>query len=204
MNSLSQTNRQSGAALITALIILLFMMIIGTAGMEQTVTEEKMITNFRDRTMALNAADSTLRASEAWLKSQKLTPEPKTTTSCTTTARPMCGATTGYTVWDDNQLVAITDNWGTKTWDWWKTNGIVYRGSGTAPSTLGDKVAGQPVSAIEFRSFNSPNSKGIASTLNPDDASQGKGWHYYNVMGAGTGYRAETMAVIETTLKKLF
>jgi type IV pilus assembly protein PilX len=62
------TNRpatQRGAVLITALVILFILTLLGVAGMQSTVLEERMAGNYRDRQVAFEAAEAALRAGEA-------------------------------------------------------------------------------------------------------------------------------------------
>lgn len=63
--NLARNNRhQRGAALIVGLIMLLLLTLIGVAGMRDTLLQEKMAGNMRDRELALQAAESALRAAE--------------------------------------------------------------------------------------------------------------------------------------------
>ncbi len=55
---------QRGAALVISLIMLLVMTLIGITGMQTTVLEEKMAGNFKDKNVALQAAESALRDAE--------------------------------------------------------------------------------------------------------------------------------------------
>ena len=57
--------RQRGAVLITALVILFVLTLLGVAGMQNTVLEERMAGNYRDRQVAFEAAEAALRAGEA-------------------------------------------------------------------------------------------------------------------------------------------
>lgn len=200
MQKVTYSKHQEGATLIAALIILLVMTMIGVAGMDETIVEQRMVLNFRDRTMALNASESSLRASESWLGAQTLKPTPQTTATCSTP--PLCGGT-GYAVWADDVLVSSSGSWAAQDWNWWVANTVEYHGSATLTSRLGS-VEAQPRSVIEFREFNAVSDSGIASNLNAEKSMQGVGWHFYNIMGAGTGHRAETVAVIESTFKKWF
>jgi type IV pilus assembly protein PilX len=61
------SRHQRGAALIVGLIMLLLLTLIGVAGMRDTLLQEKMAGNMRDREIALQAAESALRAAEAQL-----------------------------------------------------------------------------------------------------------------------------------------
>lgn len=58
---------QRGAALIVGLIMLLLLTLIGVAGMRDTLLQEKMAGSMRDREVALQAAESALRAAETEL-----------------------------------------------------------------------------------------------------------------------------------------
>ncbi len=59
--------RQQGAALIVGMIMLLLLTLIGVAGMRDTLLQEKMAANMRDRDVALQAAETALRAAELTL-----------------------------------------------------------------------------------------------------------------------------------------
>lgn len=61
-------NRQTGAALIISLIILLLLTIIGVTGMKTTVLEERMAGNMRDKELAFEAAEAALREAEAFME----------------------------------------------------------------------------------------------------------------------------------------
>ena len=56
---------QRGAVLIVALVMLLVLTVLGTASIRDTTMEERMAGNFRDRTAALEAAETALRTGEA-------------------------------------------------------------------------------------------------------------------------------------------
>ena len=55
---------QRGAVLIVALVLLLVLTILGTAGIRDTTMEERMAGNFRDYSAALEAAETALRIGE--------------------------------------------------------------------------------------------------------------------------------------------
>lgn len=58
---------QGGAALAVSLVMLLLMTMIGLAGMQSTVLEERMTGNLRDRDLAFKAAESALQNAESLL-----------------------------------------------------------------------------------------------------------------------------------------
>lgn len=61
-------NQQQGAALIVSLIMLLLLTLIGVAGMQNTLLQERMVGSMRDRQMAQQAAEAALRYAEAQIK----------------------------------------------------------------------------------------------------------------------------------------
>jgi len=56
---------QQGAVLITALMLLVVLTLLGLAGMQSTILEERMAGNYRDRQIAFEAAEAALRVGEA-------------------------------------------------------------------------------------------------------------------------------------------
>lgn len=58
---------QSGAVLIVSLIMLLLLTMIGVTSMQTTSLEERMAGNMRDKNLAFQAAETTLRVAEATL-----------------------------------------------------------------------------------------------------------------------------------------
>jgi len=60
---------QRGAVLIVALVLLLVLTVLGTAGIRDTAMEERMAGNFRDYSAALAAAEAALRAGELSVES---------------------------------------------------------------------------------------------------------------------------------------
>ena len=60
-------NRQRGAVLIVALVLLLVLTLLGTAGIRDTAMEERMAGNFRDHSAALESAETALRVAEGLL-----------------------------------------------------------------------------------------------------------------------------------------
>ena len=59
--------RENGAALFVSLVFLLILTVIGLAGMQSTALQEKMASHMRERNLAFQAAESALRAGEAYL-----------------------------------------------------------------------------------------------------------------------------------------
>ncbi len=78
---MNNMKKQQGVALIVSLVILLVLTIIGVQSMSTSVLEERMAGNYRDKKMAFEAAESALKAAEAFLNVQTENPVANNTAS---------------------------------------------------------------------------------------------------------------------------
>lgn len=67
MRPIGAVGRQTGAALVVALVLLLVITILGLSSMRGTSLQERMSANLRDRGLAFQAAEAALREAEASL-----------------------------------------------------------------------------------------------------------------------------------------
>ena len=63
-------HKQTGAALIISLLILLVMTLIGVTAMQTTTMEERMAGNMNDQNIALQATEAAIRTAEAYIETQ--------------------------------------------------------------------------------------------------------------------------------------
>lgn len=75
-------HKQQGMVLIVALIILMAMTILGVSSMTTTSLEERMAANTRDRHVAFQAAEATLREGERYVQGSAMNPA-SFNTACT-------------------------------------------------------------------------------------------------------------------------
>lgn len=69
MNSLRQLpQKQSGAVLVVALVVLIALTLIGVVSLQSTTMEERMAGNLRDLNLALQSTESTLREAEVTIE----------------------------------------------------------------------------------------------------------------------------------------
>jgi len=68
MKITTANNKQSGAALVVSLLILLVMTLIGVSSMQTSTMEEKMASNTREHQQAFEAAEAALRAAETHIE----------------------------------------------------------------------------------------------------------------------------------------
>ena len=181
-------NRQTGAALITGLILLIVMTMIGVTAMQTTALEERMAGNMRDQNLAFQAAEAGLRDAEALLDPTNLTDRPLT---CSTAP---CNCTTvSCKVWERNKYVA-TDF--TKQIDsWWTANGQELGTAGTQDIAETVQDPRYVIQELEFK----PDELGPPSynNINP-------GRQYYRITSRGKGGTDTATAVLETTYTRRF
>lgn len=106
---------ERGAALITALMLLLIMTLLSITAITTSTLQEKMAGNMRDQYMAQQAGDSILRDGESWIFRRAFKPVPS------------CTPDTNERVWDSS----CTDirNVATQPDSWWSTNGFTANSS---------------------------------------------------------------------------
>jgi type IV pilus assembly protein PilX len=68
MGTTSPSARQRGSALIVSLVMLLLLSLIGIAGMQTTILQDRMTGNLQDQELAFQAAEAALREAEDTLR----------------------------------------------------------------------------------------------------------------------------------------
>lgn len=194
---------QSGATLIVALVLLVIVTLLGAAGMRGTTLEMKMIASSRDRAMAFEAAESTLKEVE-----QALIANPPTLESMTTKFTANC--TNGfcfdgeYVATDPYQSCRIYSNGATDLTPFWareafwentNTHGVnadvkVADGANDAVRTISTRFM------VEFMCF-TLKEQGLKGTI--DDKESGDDFLIYmpiyriTAIAGGLGGRSEVM-----------
>jgi len=181
-------NRQNGAVLIIALVILIVLTILGVSSMQVATMEEIMAGNMKDCNQGFQAAEASIRDATEWISTRTTRPVADLTASNNIYSKD------AYT-WDRNAIrygaldstaVAITPVVGTCS-------------PGTKPpstSPLADLFA-LPCSVIEEHSF-------IPDDLDPDTAARGVGRYYYRITTQGFGGTDKSHPVLEAILFQRF
>jgi type IV pilus assembly protein PilX len=110
-----QRQAQQGVALVVALILLVIMTLLGLGAMRSVTLEEKMSANTFDRSLSFQAAESSLRETEALLNAPT-PPTPAAGSGCT---NGFCGA----------PAVGATPRWTDTAFAGWQTAAPVTSGS---------------------------------------------------------------------------
>lgn len=167
---------QTGAVLLTSLIMLVLMTVIGVTGMQTTTLEEKMAGNLRDQTLAFQASEAALREGEVWLGDPTRT-EP--------TAQGACGSGCNTTVY---RLNTYPDLFASAVW-----NGPAVR---TYAGSL-QMVATPPRYLIEYHSF-------IPDSLTTGQQSDEAGRVTFRTSARGTGGSDVAQALAQSTYTRRF
>jgi len=195
--------RQRGAALIVALIMLLLLTIIGVAGMRDNQLQEKMTGSSEDRAEAFQAAEAALRAGEAEVQGSNGT----YTGSCSVGTCYWDYQTNGYT---SSSLMRTTGRncsstnstcteaafWAQYAWTT-STNSKVYAGTGLT------EVASQPRYVIERlpQSYST-----VPSTLNANSSlgSSAKTIQDFLITARGTGRSSNAVVILQSMYRDYY
>lgn len=151
---------QRGAALITALVILVVLTVLGISAMRTSSLEEGIVGNLRDRDLAFQASETGLTAAENFLGA--------------TTTIPLPDAGGGSGVFLRNQFGDYRNTaYDTALW----ANGTEY---GTAGTTDLLEVSADPIFIVEYE-------QEIIDDLDPESKAKGRGRFYFRITSRGVG-----------------
>ena len=130
-------SRQQGAALLTSLVFLVILTLLGIGVYSTTTSEEKMARNFRDKEIALLAAEAALNEAKIWITASYDTgstpsplPQPLTSDNCPSSMNGFICEPSGITNYQSYDLYASGAN-------------SVASGSNTkVPSTISPSIVG--------------------------------------------------------------
>lgn len=173
--NLSTTNKQSGAVLMVALIMLLLLTLIGMAAIRGSTLQERMAGNMRDRNVAFQSAEAGLRSAEAVLNGAAIP--------------NFSGATKGY-----GQPVTAPGNasfWD-KTFDW---------GNQALQTALNiTYVKSQPQYYVEQVMYTAGNDPGAGIDL--ESSLRMETGTVYRVTSRAEGGSADTVVILQSTYKR--
>lgn len=179
MKQLNRFNKQSGAALITCLMLLVVMTLLGVSAITTSTMEEKMAGNTRNKHISFHAAESALRAGEniaANLPADTVFTDPTTPTATTTGLYSRSDATdSNYPLWEDD-----TASWQTAT----------------SPDSL---VVQDPQYVIEFFSNAPRDDDCILEVPLPP----GCMLPVYRITARGWGINTNGISILQSTYKQL-
>jgi type IV pilus assembly protein PilX len=170
-------------ALFPALVFLVILAMLGLAALGNSALEERMAGNAKDENLAFQAAEAALRDAEADIDAN-LTPTSPFSSTCGS------GLCTPPSTWPSASSADIA-----KLIDW--SNAAVTRayGANTGATSL-PVVAAQPRYVVELLSKLAPSPAGSAGLgVGPGP----KGGAVYRITALGTGARAETRVVMQST-----
>ena len=166
--------RESGAAMVIALVMLLVLTLLATASARMTLMEERMTGNTQDRNIAFQAAEASLRAGEG-LAQLPLLP-----------------------VFDNNAsglyeatLPGADPRWSTVTWGL-ASSVLVYDELDDAPGALADASASYIVEQL-------PPVPEPGETLKIKEIEDGT---YYRVTSRGVGVAGTATVTLQSTFKR--
>ncbi|PCH82928.1 MAG: pilus assembly protein PilX [Piscirickettsiaceae bacterium] len=176
--------KQQGAVLAVSLIFLLVLTLLGIAGMQSTIMEEKMSGNMRDKALAFQASESGLINGETHSQTLLSSTSPFLA-NCT---GGLClPSTTSTPIWSDATKV----NWGTAT------NTFAY-GSTITATNLG-LISSQPQYVVEL--LPEPP-KGVGQSLATGKGNSISTVEIFRVTSRGLGGSANAPVMVQSVYKK--
>ncbi len=171
-------HRQSGAALIVSLILLLVMTLLGVSAMQTNVLEEKMAGNFRDRDLAFQAAEAALRDGETYALTDL----------------------EGFNAGCEAGLCFETDNvWELVDWSGAITPGQYIQYGDVTGGTDLTLVQADPKFVVEELAHNNPtpgNSMVVGFSANPSDE------QYYRITARAVGGTTNAVIILQSVFRR--
>lgn len=174
-------HRQSGAALVVSLMILLVLTVIGVTALQTSNMEQQMAIQYHDHQLAFQAAEAALVEAQNYIQSQPLTANSFTAGCSNGLCLPAAQSTTMTPVWNDQALNV------------WKTAGLHQTGSYQAAN-----VSQQPEYIIEWLGYILPPGISVTSgqVAGPGDPEM------FRITALGTGGTANARVMLQATYEK--
>jgi len=185
--------RARGAVLIVGLVTLLVITLFGLSAMQATVLQERMAGNLQQNHLALQAAEAGVQAGIAYLERQDVPPVPDATGS----NGVWTGCSPERSVDPDacSRYAEVLENWRSAPPD--TAAGAPY--TAYLDEGLGDDMrdgaAAPPRVYIESR---------YMPPLDAEAHAVGRGRHYYAVTAVGYGPTADRVAIVRSSITKVY
>jgi len=170
-------NAQHGATLVLALLILVMIMMYGIPAAMNSIQNERMTGNTRQRDLAFQATEHAIRKADDWIKTQTSTTLAQLAPDTTSTRTNASGTCVFYGVQDPDNSI---NYWQTYNWT---SNSCTFTGSEQVDSSL---VAAQPRYIVERM---------------PDATESGVPKSYYRITARGVGKDSNAIVILQTMYK---
>mgnify|MGYP001130646657 CR=1 FL=1 len=168
-------NREQGAAMVIALVMLVVLTLLATASARMTLMEERMTGNTQDRTIAFQAAEAGLRAGEAQAQLAVLPNFSVNANGLYESATPGSTPVWNAIDWSDSSAV------------------LAFTGMAGAPGMLEESSSSYIVE--ELPRVSTPG-ESLAADVAVDDAT------FYRVTSRGVGVSGNAVVTLQTTFKR--
>lgn len=193
MGSPLNTGRESGAALIVALIFLIVLTFLGLAAMSSNRVQLREAYGLTEHTLAFQAAESGAAEGERWLELRTTRPLPECVEQCSDSAA----------VWNAEGAALELNFANFAKASWWDTHGRIYghRYERDQPVT---QIPGQviPGLAESPRYVIEELGRDPTASLVPGD-DQPTLW-YYRITARGTGVQTDPATIVQTVYAKAY
>jgi type IV pilus assembly protein PilX len=175
----SNAARQSGAALIVSLLLLLVLTVLGIVMMQTSRMQERMAGNTRDLNLAVQGAEGGLRYGEAVVAAYADAPVSVGTIPCTVCQQ----GTLPVAIYDPAQFN-------------WLANATAFGTGGVAGAALAPPLSSEPLYTIEEAGF-------APYSLNTGTG-ESDGRAFYQITSYSTGLSGNATTVLQSTYARTF
>lgn len=188
---------QRGVTLILALLILVMIMMYGIPAAMNSIQNERMTGNTRQRDLAFQSAEHAIKKAEAWINTQSATSlaalAPYTVTTC---SPANTDPNTTDCIFPNGQCHADNVDYWQTTYNWAASNICTLTGSDQVDSSL---VAAQPRYIVERMpdvQYCNSGTRAPCTLINPvrPDLTQS----YYRITARGIGKDSNAIVILQT------
>lgn len=179
---LTHSRTQSGAVLITSLVLLVVLTLLGLSSIQNTTLEERMSGNYRSSVAAFQAAESGLRAGEATMDAFNLRPIPNSTGS------------TG--VWVEDAPPGGAAWWKNANANWWATTANISSYANNLAFVAGSNLQA-PQYLVEELGL-------VKDSLNVGQSQDEAGRYFYQITSRATGVNQNTVSLLRSTYARRY
>lgn len=173
-------NKQSGAVMITLLVLTGILSMLIVSQMSIVLMDEKVVANQKDRGLAFQASESAVREAESWILSQTSEPEPTNDGSSN--------------VWVTDAPSSNDQWWLEKDNDWWKSYGLQGMSDKTLPNITNDN---KPRYTIEHFAY-------VQDTLVVGQKRDELGRDFYRITARGFGGTDTAKVTLQSTYTRRY
>lgn len=186
-------HRESGAALIVALIFLIVLTFLGLAAMSSNRVQLREAYGITEHTLAFQAAESGVAEGERWLELRSTRPLPECVEQCSDNSA----------VWNAESAALELNFANFAKASWWDAHGRIYGHRYEAEQPVA-QIPGQVIPGLAEHPRYVIEELGRDPTASLVTGDEGPTLWYYRITARGTGVQTDPAAIVQTIYAKAY